>query len=184
MASVTATIIIDQGDDPEVRFSNSGQQQSVELDLCYRTAPVATVAFVGLRLAPGDVTTQLLDPVRTPPEQFEALRRELGLDLPIWMQFWNYLTGIFRGDLGASLLTRESVVAIVTQAGGYTIVLALAAFAAYRWWSASPDATPGVERAPEPASSTMHPWGSSRPQRWRLPVLARPVRFSASITWL
>ena len=41
---------------------------------------VATVAFVGLRLAPGDVTTQLLDPVRTPPEQFEALRRELGLD--------------------------------------------------------------------------------------------------------
>ena len=35
---------------------------------------VATVAFVGLRLAPGDVTTQLLDPVRTPPEQFEALR--------------------------------------------------------------------------------------------------------------
>lgn len=33
-----------------------------------------------------------------------------------------------------------------------TAVLALAAFAAYRWWSASPDATPGVERAPEPAS--------------------------------
>jgi len=90
---------------------------------------VATVAFVGLRLAPGDVTTQLLDPVRTPPEQFAALRRELGLDLPIWQQFWNYLAGIFRGDLGASLLTRESVVAIVTQAGGYTIALALAAFA-------------------------------------------------------
>ncbi|HEY0919475.1 ABC transporter permease [Devosia sp.] len=89
---------------------------------------VATVAFVGLRLAPGDVTTQLLDPVRTPPEQFVALRRELGLDLPIWHQFWNYLIGIFRGDLGASLLTRESVVAIVAQAGGYTVSLALAAF--------------------------------------------------------
>jgi len=90
---------------------------------------VASVAFVGLRLAPGDVTTQLLDPVRTPPEQFEALRRELGLDLPIWVQFWNYLAGMFRGDLGVSLLTRESVVAIVTQAGGYTVALALAAFA-------------------------------------------------------
>lgn len=89
---------------------------------------VATVAFVGLRLAPGDVTTQLLDPVRTPPEQFELLRKELGLDLPIWQQFWNYLVGIFRGDLGASLLTRESVVAIVSQAGGYTVALALAAF--------------------------------------------------------
>ena len=49
MASVTATIIIDQADDPEVRFSASDQQQSVELDLCYRTAPVATVAFVSDR---------------------------------------------------------------------------------------------------------------------------------------
>lgn len=89
---------------------------------------VVTVAFIGLRLAPGDVTTQLLDPVRTPPEQIEALRRELGLDLPVWHQLWNYLIGIFHGDLGASLLTRESVVSIVVQAGGYTVVLALSAF--------------------------------------------------------
>ena len=49
MAAVTATILIDQGDDPEVRFSNSHAGQSVELDLCYRTAPVATVAFVSDR---------------------------------------------------------------------------------------------------------------------------------------
>lgn len=89
---------------------------------------VATVAFIGLRLAPGDVTTQLLDPIRTPPEQFEALRRELGLDQPIWYQYCSYLTGIFQGDLGASLLTRESVVAIVSQASGYTVSLAFAAF--------------------------------------------------------
>ncbi len=49
MASVTATILIDQADDPEVRFSTSHAGQSVELDLCYRTAPVATVAFVSDR---------------------------------------------------------------------------------------------------------------------------------------
>ena len=45
MASVTATIIIDQADDPEVRFSSSHLGQSVELDVCYMTAPVATIAF-------------------------------------------------------------------------------------------------------------------------------------------
>ena len=49
MAAVTATILIDQADDPEVRFSTSHAGQSVELDLCYRTAPVATVAFVSDR---------------------------------------------------------------------------------------------------------------------------------------
>lgn len=46
MAAVTATILIDQGDDPEVRFSSSKDRQSVELDLCYRTAPVGTIAFL------------------------------------------------------------------------------------------------------------------------------------------
>lgn len=45
MAAVTATILIDQGDDPEVRFSSSKDKQSVELDVCYMTAPVATIAF-------------------------------------------------------------------------------------------------------------------------------------------
>lgn len=49
MAAVTASIIIDQADDPEVRFSSNATSQSVELDLCYRTAPVATVAFVSDR---------------------------------------------------------------------------------------------------------------------------------------
>ncbi len=46
MAAVTASIIIDQADDPEVRFSSNATSQSVELDLCYRTAPVATLAFM------------------------------------------------------------------------------------------------------------------------------------------
>ncbi len=90
---------------------------------------VALIAFVGLRLAPGDVTTQVVDPVRTPPEQIEAIRRELGLHLPIWQQFLLYLGNLLRGDFGTSLLTRESVVGIVAQAGVQTVLLATTAFA-------------------------------------------------------
>mgnify|MGYP000943399355 CR=1 FL=1 len=89
---------------------------------------VAAVAFVGLRLAPGDVTTQLLDPTRATPAELEALRRELGLDLPVAVQFWNYMTGLLSGDFGKSLLTREPVSAIVLNAGAYTVALAVTAF--------------------------------------------------------
>lgn len=90
---------------------------------------VAAVAFVGLRLAPGDVTTQLLDPLRATPQELEALRRELGLDLPVFVQFWNYMSGLLMGDFGESLLTREPVSAIVLNAGAYTVALAVTAFA-------------------------------------------------------
>jgi peptide/nickel transport system permease protein len=90
---------------------------------------VAIVAFVGLRLAPGDVTTQIVDPIRTTPAELAALRRQLGLDEPIIVQFWIYLRGLVSGDLGASLLTREPVSEIVVNAAFHTVTLALAAFA-------------------------------------------------------
>ncbi len=89
---------------------------------------VAIVAFVGLRLAPGDVTTQVLDPARATPAELAALRRDLGLDQPILVQFWSYISGLLHGDFGRSLLTKEPVVQIVAGAGSYTVLLALAAF--------------------------------------------------------
>lgn len=105
--------------------------KSVALKFAYSLAVlfiVAVVAFVGLRMAPGDVTTQILDPARAAPGELDALRRDLGLDQPILVQFWNYVTGLATGDLGRSLLTREPVISIVATAGSYTVVLALAAF--------------------------------------------------------
>lgn len=89
---------------------------------------VAIVAFVGLRLAPGDVTTQLLDPSRATPQELAFLRHQLGLDQPIHIQFMHYLAGLLQGDLGLSLITRETVVSIVANAGIYSISLAVTAF--------------------------------------------------------
>lgn len=89
---------------------------------------VAIVAFVGLRLAPGDVTTQLLDPSRATPQELAFLRHQLGLDQPIHIQFLHYLAGLLQGDLGLSLITRETVVSIVANAGIYSISLAVTAF--------------------------------------------------------
>ncbi len=60
-----------------------------------------SMAFLLGRLS-GDPTTTILGPM-APPEQREALRRELGLDQPLIVQFLDYLRSVFTGDLGNSL---------------------------------------------------------------------------------
>src|SRR3989304_3428391 len=62
-----------------------------------------TVLFLVLRVLPGDPVLALWG--GRPPSQdiIEDARRELGLDLPIWQQYWNYMSGVFQGDLGTSI---------------------------------------------------------------------------------
>jgi ABC-type dipeptide/oligopeptide/nickel transport system permease component len=89
---------------------------------------VSIVTFVGLHVAPGDVTTSVLNPTTTPPEVIAALREQLGLDQPILVQYWNYLHGVLTGDLGLSLVDRVPVRTVIANSAGYTVVLAVAAF--------------------------------------------------------
>ncbi len=65
---------------------------------------VMVVAFLLIRLSPGDPVTAALGADAT-PEAVEALRERLGLNVDPLTQFWNYFTGLFRGDLGASLIS-------------------------------------------------------------------------------
>ncbi len=69
---------------------------------------VALLTFVIMRLLPGDpLTTWLGD--RPTPEQIEKARRELGLDQPLYVQGWKYISRVARGDFGQSLRTRRPV---------------------------------------------------------------------------
>lgn len=65
---------------------------------------VMVVAFMLIRLSPGDPVTAALGGDAA-PETVAALRKTLGLDVDPLTQFWNYFTGLLRGDLGASLLS-------------------------------------------------------------------------------
>src|SRR4030065_535238 len=62
-----------------------------------------TILFLVLRVLPGDPVLALWG--GRPPSQsiIDDARRGLGLDRPIWEQYWNYIRGIFRGDLGTSI---------------------------------------------------------------------------------
>lgn len=87
---------------------------------------VSIVIFSVARLIPGDPVRISLGPMAT-QDQVDAMRSELGLDEAIWVQYWQFLTGVFRGDLGISLYTKRPVVSDIQSALPATLELVLAA---------------------------------------------------------
>ncbi len=62
---------------------------------------VTILAFVAFSIIPGDPTDSILG-MNATQEQVLALRARLGLDLPLPVRYWNWLSGFVRGDLGIS----------------------------------------------------------------------------------
>ena len=78
----------------------------------------SAVIFLTLRVFPGDVA-QLIAGTQASPAEVEALRESLGLNRPLLSQYTDWIGGIFRGDLGTSLLSGASVgEELMLKAGG------------------------------------------------------------------
>ncbi|GGO25610.1 peptide ABC transporter permease [Microbispora rosea subsp. aerata] len=71
-------------------------------------AGVIVLTFAVMRLVPGDPAVAYAGPKATAAELAEA-RRRFGLDDPLPVQLWNYLSDLLRGDWGTSLHTRQPV---------------------------------------------------------------------------
>jgi peptide/nickel transport system permease protein len=85
---------------------------------------VLTIAFVIVRLAPGDPAALMLGPEAT-PEDAVALRASLGLDRPILVQYLSFLGNAVRGDLGTSIFFGAPVTEVLAQRAEPTIFLSL-----------------------------------------------------------
>ncbi len=88
----------------------------------------SVVVFLLLRLLGGDVATIILGKVAT-PEQLAQLRAELGLDRPWPAQYFDWLGGLFRGDLGQSYAAGFDIFAEIRAGLGLTLTLALTSMA-------------------------------------------------------
>jgi peptide/nickel transport system permease protein len=77
-------------------------------------AGVVVVTFVMTRALPGDPAAYFAGPAAT-REAVEEIRRQLGLDQPLWVQFGDYLADLARGDLGISITTGQPVLADIAQ---------------------------------------------------------------------
>lgn len=76
------------------------------------------LVFFSMRLLPGDPILMLLTENQAQElneEQINQMRREFGLDKPLVIQYFGWITGIFRGDLGISILHRAPVTREISQ---------------------------------------------------------------------
>jgi peptide/nickel transport system permease protein len=85
---------------------------------------VAVFVFLLLHLSPGDPAAIIAGDNAT-NEQIAAIRRQLGLDDALIVQFYRWLTAVLHGDLGISIFSNEPVAKLISQRIEPTLSLAL-----------------------------------------------------------
>src|SRR5262245_45640806 len=87
-------------------------------------AIVGVFIFLLLHLSPGDPAAIIAGDNAT-PAQIAAMRKRLGLDDPLPVQFLRWAAGVLQGDLGISIFSNEPVTALIKQRIEPTVSLAL-----------------------------------------------------------
>lgn len=83
---------------------------------------VTALSFGLLQLLPGNAAEALLGPQAT-PQEIAGLTRSLGLDRPVYQQYWTWLVQLAHGNLGGSLMNSQSVTSLLNQRLGVSISL-------------------------------------------------------------
>jgi len=87
---------------------------------------VATAVFVAIRSVPGDPARLALGgDADADAEAIAAMRAELGLDQPLYVQYARWMSDFARGDLGESIFTGEAVTARILGAAEPTLSIGL-----------------------------------------------------------
>ncbi|MCD8510556.1 MAG: ABC transporter permease [Bacillus sp. (in: Bacteria)] len=92
---------------------------------------VSILVFIVMNIIPGDIARIILGTEAT-PELVEQLRKDFGLDLPLHVQYWNWLSGVFVGDFGNSLRTGAPILPDILKR--FTLTIQLTFMAAIVSW--------------------------------------------------
>ena len=144
---------------------------------------VSTLVFVVTQVIPGDPVDLMLGETARPAQR-EQLRRALGLDRPLVVQYADYMGGLLRGDLGTSIHQKRPVAAMIWERAPATAELALAAIAIALFISL-PLGIAAARRAgsyTDLAASALAILGASLPVFWLGPLLI--IFFSIWLGWL
>lgn len=88
---------------------------------------VTFVVFLLIKLTPGSPIDVLLPPQARTPEAVAVLERRLGLNEPLHVQYWRWLSSALQGDLGRSYVSQEPVLNLLIGRIWPTIQLAIVA---------------------------------------------------------
>jgi ABC-type dipeptide/oligopeptide/nickel transport system permease component len=90
---------------------------------------ILIINFLVVRLVPGDPIQAILGEFPAPAEYIARMRVELGLDRPLSVQLWLYLSKLAHGDLGFSFANRLPVLDVLLERAQYTLILMVPALA-------------------------------------------------------
>ena len=91
---------------------------------------VTVAAFLLIHLIPGNIVQVMLGTrTNVTPQQIHQLYRIYGINQPLYLQYWHWLTQIIQGNMGFSLRTGLPISALIAQSFGVTAELALGAMA-------------------------------------------------------
>ena len=88
---------------------------------------VTALAFLAFSIVPGDPTSSIVG-VDATEEQIATVRAQLGLDLPIWQRYLNWVGSFVTGDFGRSYNFEMPVADLLAPRIGVTLTLAAIAF--------------------------------------------------------
>ena len=106
---------------PGLRAAREAAQLSVQLGITL-LGLLAVTFFIG-RVVPIDPVLAVVGD-QAPRDVYEAVRIELGLDRPVWVQFGLYVQKILSGDFGTSLVTNRAVAEDIIRVFPATLELA------------------------------------------------------------
>src|SRR3990172_1739001 len=89
---------------------------------------VSVMVFLIMRLVPGDVVSLMFQDLGY-AQSLADMRARLGLDRPLWEQYARWVAGLLRGNLGESLWTQRTVVAVLAERLPVTLELSLLSIA-------------------------------------------------------
>lgn len=90
---------------------------------------ISFITFCLVMLAPGDVVRQMIagnEDIVVSQAEMDALRHELGLDQPFFMQYLSWLGRVLQGNFGFSFMMKKPVLDAVMEALPATVILAFA----------------------------------------------------------
>lgn len=150
---------------------------------------VTVFVFLIVQIIPGDPVLVMLgvDPEtggRYAEEQYASLKQQLGLDQPIYVQYYHWLTKVLSGDLGLSLQSRRPVMDILVERYPATIYLAIVALATGLMIAIPAGLIAAVRQntVADYAAMGYAMWGVAMPNFWLALMLI--VLFSVKLGWL
>jgi peptide/nickel transport system permease protein len=112
--------------DPHERRRGTGTTRFVLTKLAEAVVSLFLVVILGFllfRMIPGDPVLTMTRNRPTTPALLDELRVKLGVDKPILTQFFDYIGGLFRGDMGTSYILQRPVADLIVERAWPTVLL-------------------------------------------------------------